>query len=84
MRLRQRLIELPPGLDIVAFLQHDGKPPADMQAVPAESRQLTLADFRDRYLTTHRDSLEERTVEGSSCISSTCSPPSASGSPYAS
>lgn len=64
MRLKQRLIELPPGIDIVDFLQHDGRPPADVQAVPAEMRQLTLADFRDRYLTTHRDSLEERTIEG--------------------
>jgi integrase len=32
--------------------------------VPAESRELTLVGFRDRYLDTHRDSLEERTIEG--------------------
>jgi integrase len=64
MRLKQRLIELPPDVDIVEFVQFDGKPPADVQAVSAESRELTLAGFRDRYLATHRESLEDRTIEG--------------------
>jgi integrase len=64
MRLKQRLIELPPGIDIVEFVQFDGKPPADVQEAPAESRELTLADFRDRYLATPTDSLEDRTIEG--------------------
>ena len=64
MRLKQRLIELPPGIDIVEFVQFDGKPPADLQEVSAESRELTLTGFRDRYLATHRDSLEDRTIEG--------------------
>ena len=64
MRLKQRLIELPPGVDIVEFVQFDGKPPADVQEVSAQSREITLAGFRDRYLATHRDSLEERTIEG--------------------
>ena len=27
MRLRQGLLKLPPGMDIVTFLQFDGKPP---------------------------------------------------------
>ena len=64
MRLKQRLIELPPDVDIVEFVQFDGKPPADLQEVSAESRELTLAGFRDRYLATHSDSLEDRTIEG--------------------
>ena len=64
LRLKQRLIELPPGIEIVEFLQHDGKPPTGTSGLPAESRGLTLADFRDRYLSTHRDSLEDRTIEG--------------------
>ena len=64
MRLKQRLIELPPGIDIVEFVQFDGKPPADLQEVSAESRELTLAGFRDRYLATHSESLEDRTIEG--------------------
>ncbi len=58
------MIELPPGLDIVDFFQFDGNPPADVQESSAESRELTLAGFRDRYLATHRDSLVERTIEG--------------------
>jgi hypothetical protein len=64
MQLKQRLFELPPGLDIVEFVQFDGKPPADLQEVSAESRELTLAGFRDRYLATHSGSLEDRTIEG--------------------
>ena len=64
MRLKQRLIELPPDVGIVEFVQFDGKPPADLQEVSAESRELTLAGFRDRYLATHSDSLEDRTIEG--------------------
>jgi hypothetical protein len=55
---------LPPGLDIVAFVESDGRPLTESQVVPAESRQLTLADFCDRSLATHRDSLEERTIDG--------------------
>jgi hypothetical protein len=55
---------LPPGLDIVAFVESDGRPLTESQVVPAESRQLTLADFRDRSLATHRESLEERTIDG--------------------
>lgn len=64
LRLKQQLIELPPGVGIVEFLQHDGKPSSGPPGVPAEVRALTLADFRNRYLTTHRDSLEDRTIQG--------------------
>jgi integrase len=64
MRLRQRLIELPPGVDIVAFVQYDGKPPASSIApVDAPSRQrLTLAALRDRYLATHEHAKETNTL----------------------
>src|SRR5579864_113301 len=27
MRLKQNLVHMPPGCDIVTFVQHDGKPP---------------------------------------------------------
>src|SRR5262249_13385870 len=64
MRLRQRLIELPPGVDIVAFVQHDGRPPTGVSDLAPTPRALTLADFRDRYLSSHRESLEDRTVDG--------------------
>jgi len=63
LRLKQRLIELPPGVGIVEFVQHDGKPPNRPEA-QTSTRVLTLAEFRDRYLETHRASLEPRTIEG--------------------
>jgi site-specific recombinase XerD len=64
MRLKQRLIDLPPGIGIVEFVQHDGKPPARHPDLAEASKGLTLSEFRDRYLSTHRASLEERTVNG--------------------
>jgi site-specific recombinase XerD len=63
MRLKQGLIELPPGVDIVEFVRHDGRPPASLDEIPVTAG-LTVAAFRDRYLETHRESLEDRTVEG--------------------
>jgi len=64
MRLKQRLIELPPGVDIVAFVQYDGKLPASsIGPVDAPSRQiLTLDSLRDRYLATHKDAKESNTL----------------------
>lgn len=70
LRLKQRLIELPPGIDIIKFHRHDSKPaepaPAEKEAnAPAVAKGIaTLAAFRDCYLATHRDSLEPRTVGG--------------------
>jgi len=63
MRLKQRLIELPPGVEIVEFVRLDVKAPDDLQEVSAESRELRLAGFRDRYLATHSNSLDDRTIE---------------------
>jgi integrase len=63
LRLKQRLIELPAGVGIVEFIQHDGKPPTNALAIP-ERLALTLADFLARYLATNRPSLEARTIEG--------------------
>jgi integrase len=66
LRLKQRLIELPPGVGIVDFLRHDGRPAAASAPVGNNgvASLFTLAAFRDRYLDTHRASLERRTVEG--------------------
>src|SRR3954447_23199494 len=64
LRLRQRLIELPPGVGIVEFVRHDGRPPAIAAVAEGEPKALTLAGFRDRYLDTHRESLEPRTIDG--------------------
>jgi integrase len=54
MRLKQRLVVLPEGTDIVAFIEHDGKPPNTGPTLPAAPRQaVTLGHLKDRYLTTH-------------------------------
>ena len=45
MRLKQHLIELPVGVDIVELAQRDGKPSARPTAT-AQSGALTLAEFR--------------------------------------
>jgi integrase len=62
LRLKQRLIELPPGVDVVQFVQFDGKPPA-REATAPDPPHLTIAAFRDRYLETHRGSLESNTLD---------------------
>jgi integrase len=54
MRLKQRLIVLPDGTDIVTFVEHDGKPPNLGPTLSDTSRQaVTLGHLKDRYLTTH-------------------------------
>jgi len=61
MRLKQNLLQLPPGLDIVTFVSFDGKPPHET----SEAEVLTLGGLRDRYLETHRNgSLEQSTLDG--------------------
>lgn len=64
MRIRQGLLTVPPGIDIVLFLQHDGNPPASVtQAEQSEPQILTLGGLRDRYLETHANgSLESTTL----------------------
>jgi integrase len=62
MRLKQRLVRLPDGIDIVTFVQHDGRPP-DGTALPESPRKAaTLAHLKDRYLAT----LGNGTVEANS------------------
>jgi integrase len=54
MRLNQRLLVLPDGVDIVTFVRHDGNPPATGPVLPATPRRVvTLARLRDEYLETH-------------------------------
>jgi hypothetical protein len=61
VRLRQNLLQLPLGMDIVTFVQFDGNPPQD----PADGEILTLGALRDEYLHTRENgSLEPSTVEG--------------------
>ena len=64
MRLQQGLIQVPAGSTLKDFLFFDGKPPARAEAVlPPSSKSVTLGDLRDRYLATHKDSLEDRTLD---------------------
>ena len=64
LRLKQRLIHLPPGVGIVEFIQHDGRPSLPDVGNGTVAKELTLSKFYDRYLKTHRESLEPRTIEG--------------------
>jgi integrase len=48
--LKQRLLTLPAGMDIVTFLGHDGKPPETN--LESHSTEITFARFRDGYLKT--------------------------------
>lgn len=62
MRLKQGLIELPPGVEIAEFVQHDGKPPAPATPISASRKTLTLATLRDRYLETRATGREKSTL----------------------
>lgn len=61
MRIKQGLVQIPAGMDIVSFLQFDGKPP---EQAPAPRDAPTLKTLRDRYLEVHRGSLEQNTIAG--------------------
>lgn len=62
MRLKQGLIELPPGVGIVEFVQHDGKPPAAATPVSASRKTLTLGVLRDRFHETRETGREASTL----------------------
>jgi integrase len=59
MRLQQGLLQLPPGSDIVAFLQADGKAVAPVHAAKAA---ITVGQLRDKYLAVHTGALEATTT----------------------
>ncbi len=60
MRLKQKLAALPQGVDIVEFVQMDGRvlPPAS-----PEIQKVSLAALRDQYVAAHRASLEPNTLK---------------------
>ncbi len=59
LRLKQRLIKLPPGVSIVDFIQFDGRP----EQLPPQEK-TTLAELQAKYLDAHKKSLEETTLKG--------------------
>jgi hypothetical protein len=61
MRIKQGLIELPPGIGIGEFMQHDGKPPV-ANVVKRRRKALTLEVLRDRYLSTRESRREKSTL----------------------
>jgi integrase len=62
MRLKQNLVQLPPGCTVVTFVQHDGKPPEHQTA--EETRELTLEGLRQAYFQSQKIKLEETTTDG--------------------
>ena len=63
MRLKQGFIRLPSGVGIRELVLLDGESDSPQRpAVPATP--LTLGELRDRYVATHRKSLEARTIDG--------------------
>jgi integrase len=61
MRLKQHLLDLPPGCDIVTFVQWDGKPPG---VLPVPVRELTLLELREEYFRSQDGKLEKTTLDG--------------------
>jgi hypothetical protein len=54
MRLKQKLIVLPDGTDIVTFIEHDGNPPDAGPTLPDTPRQaVTIGHLKDSYLSTY-------------------------------
>jgi hypothetical protein len=51
LRLKQRLIELPPGVAITDFLEHDGNSPESAPAAPLGN--TLLVTLFDRFLSIH-------------------------------
>jgi hypothetical protein len=62
MRLKQRLIELPPGCGIVEFIRHDGNAPPQTEHLPVET-VMYLDKLRDRYLATYAHANENSTLK---------------------
>src|SRR5262249_20342955 len=58
--VRQNLLAVPDGVDIVTFLRHDGRPPLPQQ--PGPRHDVTLAALRDEYVGAHRSALEPNTL----------------------
>jgi hypothetical protein len=67
MRLKQNLLNLPPGCDIATFLQHDGKPPG---VLPVAVREPTLGELQEMYFRSQEGKdgregkLEQTTLDG--------------------
>ncbi len=61
MRLKQGLIELPAGVDIVSFVEQDGHA-APAQKATARRQSATVGSLRDAYLATQEGAQEKKTL----------------------
>jgi hypothetical protein len=60
--LKKRYAILPPGMDIVEYVQFDGKPaPSANDDEPLDGK-LTVIQLRDKYVASHEASLEPSTI----------------------
>lgn len=66
MRVRQGLLEVPPGVAIADFILCDGKPPVDPAL--AIRKQTTLQELRKGYLDTHGNGAIEKNTLGTAGI----------------
>src|SRR4051794_3404877 len=57
LRIRQGLVEVPPGVPVEEFVLADGKVKAPEKA---RAEAINLAKLRDRYLATHRNGAMEK------------------------
>jgi integrase len=64
MRLKQHLVHLPSGCDVVTFIQNDGKPPEHAASMAAEQEELTLSHLREAYFRSQENRLEGTTLDG--------------------
>lgn len=65
IRLKQGLIQLPVGADIVDSVRNDGHLSPAVPAISVKSKsQLSLGKLRDRYVAVHEGSLEGTTLQG--------------------
>lgn len=68
MRLKQRLIELPPGVGVSDFILYDGKPAfveGEAGVAANVAKSLTLASLRDRFLDARASGREASTQKTS-------------------
>jgi hypothetical protein len=60
LRLKQKLLEVPAGVDIADFVRFDGRPPAIAAAMPV-TRAMILGELRDRFLAAREGGREAST-----------------------
>jgi hypothetical protein len=61
MRLKQHVLDLSSGCDIVTFVQYDGKPSG---VLPLAAKELTLSELREVYFKSQEGKLEQITHDG--------------------